>query len=210
VVSVAHVPNGSSQLGDVTLFNGDLYFTEHTFSSLPFNISQYTLWKMKADGSLVNLGLISNQWQFDPDFTPFNGELYFQSDRVSTGSELWKVKADGTVVQVADIDPGVDSSSPSGFTEFNGELYFLASDGSSSVNLWKVKADGSVVQLADPGSGLSAREGFAQYNGELYFEAEDAHGTELWKVKADGSVAEVGSISSGFVSEPSSFCVCNG
>ena len=53
-----------------------------------------------------------------------------------SNSELWRLGTDGTMVQVADINPGADGSSPTFFTEFNGALYFEADNPTPA--LWRV------------------------------------------------------------------------
>jgi hypothetical protein len=44
-----------------------------------------------------------------------------------------------TVSRVADINPGIGSSSPHGLTVFDNALYFRASDGVHNFGLWNVR-----------------------------------------------------------------------
>ena len=90
---------------DFTAFNGELYFSGHND---PVDTGT-DLWKVKADGSVVQAADINPGAMPTPNgFTAFNDELYFAANDGTTGRELWKVKADGSVVQAADIEPGRD------------------------------------------------------------------------------------------------------
>jgi ELWxxDGT repeat protein len=107
-----------------------------------------------------------------------------------TGRELWKT--DGTAagtVQVVDLRPGPDGSSPTYLTccTVGGRdvLVFAADDGVNGVEPWM--SDGTAagtMRIADlvAGPGSSSPEWFCQVAGGVCFAAADpAHGRELWR-----------------------------
>lgn len=82
--------------------------------------------------------------------------LFFSADDGSYGRELWS--SDGTTAGttiVADVCPGVRSSSPSYLTAWNGRIFFQADDCSSGPELWVSDGtEGGTSLLAEvrPGS----------------------------------------------------------
>jgi ELWxxDGT repeat protein len=89
---------------------------------------------------------------------------------------------------VADINPSVSGSHPSGFVGLNGAAYFFADDGLHGVELWT--SDGSpggtrLVKDINPGSGSSSlpvSPSPVVLGSALYFFADDGvHGPQLWK-----------------------------
>lgn len=141
-----------------------------------------------GNGSALIVGIVERR-----DFTVAGDNLYFEAYERTTGFELWKVDDTGTVVQVADLNPGPDSSFPSG-AELNGEFYFAADDGTTGRELWKADGDGGVIQVADidPGPDGSRPSGFTVFDGALYFTADDgAAGDGLWKVDGDGTLVRI-------------------
>jgi ELWxxDGT repeat protein len=85
---------------------------------------------------------------------------------------------------VADINPGIGSSSPTLLTPLNGNVFFVASDGSTGRELWK--SDGTVagttrVKDIEPGSGSSWPDNLTNVAGTLFFTATtSAAGQEVW------------------------------
>src|SRR5262249_20550616 len=74
--------------------------------------------------------------------------LYFSAEDATNGRELWQ--SDGTAaatVLVANINPGIVSSSPTNLTNVNSTLYFSADDGIHGRELWKL--------VDEPGQGTS-------------------------------------------------------
>ena len=87
-----------------------------------------------------------------PDFTEFNGKLYFRANDGTSGTELFVTDgtAEGTKL-VADINPGSGGSFPTNLTVFNNELFFNASDDGilnqpSSRELFKLTMNDTMTQ----------------------------------------------------------------
>ena len=185
----------------ITKFNNKLYFTAtdgESGSELFVTDGTAEGTKLFADinpgsGSSINL-------EDRPNFTEFNGKLYFSADDGESGNELFVT--DGTTEGtnlVKDINPGSGSSSvvveetdfgittsfyDSPFTEFNGKLYFSANDGTSGEELYVTDgtAEGTnLVKDINPGSGNSNIYNLTEFNGKLYFSANDGtSGEELY------------------------------
>ncbi|MCB0320477.1 MAG: hypothetical protein KDD60_06075, partial [Bdellovibrionales bacterium] len=121
-----------------------------------------------------------------------NGYLYFAATSPSEGVELWRT--DGTTggtTLVRDINPGSDSSNPSGAVIANGMIMFAADDGANGRELWK--SDGTfvgttLVKNIDPFSN-SNPNWLVSHDGLVFFQAEGqiSVGAELWK--SDGTEA---------------------
>ena len=127
---------------------------------------------------------------FNPEFTEFNGRLYFRANDGVSGDELFVT--DGTSAGtnlVKDINPGSGDSIAffyAGFTEFNGKLYFIADNGTSGDELFVTDGTSegtNLVKDINPGGSSSLRfyAGFTEFNGKLYFSANDGtSGNELF------------------------------
>ena len=115
--------------------------------------------------------LASSTEGFAPcELTVLGNRFYFTAFGAA-GKELWK--SDGTsagTVQVADILPGPDSSSPIGLTVFNGLLYFGTWDAQVTPHLWR--SDGTAA-----GTRLVANIG------------ADAGRRSVWRIRESGSAS---------------------
>jgi len=111
----------------------------------------------------------------------FNGDLYLVADDGVDGTELWRT--DGTTTeQVADINPGSESSSPQSLFVANGALYFSADNGADGEELWRT--DGTNTELVadiNPGGAPSIPWGMTATAEHLMFVATTVnYGGELW------------------------------
>lgn len=116
----------------------------------------------------------------------FNGQLYFaaKNSRNDAGVELWRyTPAQNLVGQVADIAPGVASSSPKNFAIYNNKLYFAADDGVHGEELWVYDGSSPPQMVADlvAGDEPSVPEELTVFKGKLYFTSIKAgEGKQLW------------------------------
>ncbi|MBD2576766.1 ELWxxDGT repeat protein [Oscillatoria sp. FACHB-1406] len=190
---------GSSYPKDFCAFNGRLFFTADDGST------GEELWV--TDGTDVGTQLLKDIRpgtgssldfiNYPPNFTVFNGRLFFTANDGINGRELWST--DGTTAGTQlfkDIFPGINGSSPTGMTVFNGKLIFAAQDPTTARELWI--SDGTVAgtQLlkdiswrGHTGFWSSSPENFTILGNKLFFTAREWQGTgdELWVT--DGTTA---------------------
>jgi ELWxxDGT repeat protein len=90
----------------------------------------------------VNPGLTGSMNNINPNFTFFEGEIYFTAQTDQHGLELWKTDgtSDATSI-VVDLYPGKNSSNPQNLMVSNNLLFFNASNQNSGNNLWKYNPD---------------------------------------------------------------------
>lgn len=121
------------------------------------------------------------------DFLKVGGKVYFSADDGVHGRELWRT--DGTpggTRLVADIAPGLASSSPGPFVVDGSWILFAADDGAHGRELWKTDGTRSGTRLVEDiaeGSTSSSPELLLRVsNNQTFFTADDGiHGRELWK-----------------------------
>jgi ELWxxDGT repeat protein len=182
------VGSSSGYPGNLTVFNGDLYFSAYDTASNNGN----ELWRYHADpGQIVGTGTrISNiaagTASSSPMFlTVFNDSLYFRANSASSiispaNSELWKVDSTGTVSLVNDLWVGGNGDT-SYLTVLNGNLYFSGNDG-TGVKIWMMTADETFSSLAWAGTASGVVKYLYAFNNDLYFQGYSAaQGYELWK-----------------------------
>ena len=118
-------------------------------------------------------------------FTPLGEHLYFRASNEATGSELWRT--DGNVTeQVADINPGPNSSYPEWMIEHQGKLFFAAYDDVNSIQLRSYDPTTNQVTLHLLGN-AGSNSNFSwplEYDGLLYCAARENQGTELFRFDA--------------------------
>lgn len=206
---------GSSNPRELTVFNGELYFSANE------GTNDSELWKTDGteDGTVqvkdINPG--GESFPYDPyELTVFNNELFFAADDGINGYELWK--SDGTAggtVRVKNVNPSGESFpyEPYELTIFNNELYFAADDCINGYELWKTDgtASGTVLVANINSSGDSFPDQFTVADGELYFTADDGEtGKELWKTDGSpGNAVQLANINSNGSSNPSELTVFN-
>ncbi len=189
--AAAHV-----SVGDLTVFDGKLYFTVAAGSSADLYRTDGT------PGGTVRMyrfpGLVS--FAAPPSLgglTVAGKYLYFVASQPSAGSELWRTDGRDTRI-VRDINRGVADAAPAPLIAAGGRLFFTADDGVHGRELWT--SDGTpagtrMVKDVNPGAGSAFYGGdsyvpdqFAAAGTTVFFAANDgAHGWELWK--SDGTAA---------------------
>lgn len=100
----------------------------------------------------------------------FVGDLVTENFFDSLGNELWAVDEQNGARLIADIAPGVQSSSPEGFTSLNGGLYFSATDIGARNHLYVYRAQPDTVALVPDHTDASAfaRGSFRTLGTSLY------------------------------------------
>jgi trimeric autotransporter adhesin len=170
-----------SNLRDITVSGGKLYF-----SAQNQNFEQ-SIWV--SDGTpagtsqIVDLSLSGSS---NPTFlTDVNGQLYFFTDNLNTGSpasQLWKTNgtATGTIL-VADLSV-LNFNQASQLTSVNGSLYFTAigSTGSELFSYNGTSTGPVLLNTINPyGTGSNASY-LTSFKGSLYFSGFDGFSTTLW------------------------------
>jgi len=197
---------GTSNPADITVFNGEVYFTAFTPGT------GRELWKLNAAGVQVLVADIHPTGSSDPaELTVFNNELFFTAYTPAHGRELWKLDAAGTASLVVDVFAN-GSSNPTDLTVYNNALYFAAFTTASGRELWRTTAGGVATEVADIDPfGSSNPADLVVFNNELYFSASSpASGRELWKVNAAGVATNVVNIEPNGSSDPAGMTIFNG
>ncbi|MCB1057004.1 MAG: hypothetical protein KDD11_16000 [Acidobacteria bacterium] len=135
----------------------------------------------------------------------YPGVRIFFNARGSTsdGYELWT--SDGTsggTVQVADLNPGSGSSSPTSLYADAGSVIFAADDGTTgSEPFWADENGVHLIRDIDA-TGSSQPRYFVRQGSFVYFQAcEDTHGCELWRTdRSQGGTTLVKDIAAGATS----------
>lgn len=205
----------------LTVFNGRLFFgasNQPTVSS-----DDRELWA--TDGTFAGTQIVKNiatgSLTFSWVVPGFGQTVFFAAPSPQYGTEVFR--SDGTVggsQLVADLNPGIASSSPSGPCFSNGKLLFSANVPGAQQIL--VVSDGtpngtSPLGTSTPGDGAgSSAQSLASLNGILYYlEATPATGLELWRsdgtLQGTGLAAELAAgPASGFQDNSSKIRVWNG
>ena len=178
--AVGSTPKAMTALGGLLIFQAEL-------------AAGSELWR--SDGTPAGTFRLTNLAdQGDPFTTPLaavGGYVLFMAADTVHGFELWRT--DGSVagtVMVADIAPGIASSSPSQLTRLGGRVFFTANDGPSGEELWVT--DGTAAgtrQVADvlPGGGQSRPEQLTPGVNLLYFVADMDEGRRLFRSDGTGA-----------------------
>ncbi len=165
--------------------NGQIFFTVY---DAPTNKNQF--WK--TDGtSLGNTLLKDNLFAYN--INPVGNEIYFYGSDSTGGGELWKSNGTaGGTVQIKDINPGVNSSSPSYITYSQGSsVFFSANDGQKGIELWKSNGTAAGTALVKDINTTTTSSSYPYsatvLDNQVFFGASDGRGgpNRLWK--SDGS-----------------------
>ncbi len=212
-------PLGAGASADMTAFNGGVVFAGVGSDG------QYGLWTTDGTDSgtqEVTVAGAESQGIFRvfsgqitvgqpgaivfPDFTPFNGKLYFVGEDANSHPQLWV--SDGTSAGTSQL--AVSNASGSGLffltsdagnesspdlTVFNNRLWFSGRDASGYLGLWS--SDGTAAgtsEMTVPGAwvnglfNVTASPNFAVYGGRLLFVGRDANAN--WQLfSTDGTSA---------------------
>jgi ELWxxDGT repeat protein len=126
----------------------------------------------------INVGVLGSN---PSGFVQFNGKVYFAADDGASGIELWA--SDGTAngtYRVADLAPGVASSSPSWMTVVGNRLLFSTQVNGASV-LNAMDANEVISNWVINPNGTGNLQSFYSYNNRLFFSASDGQfGLEPW------------------------------
>jgi ELWxxDGT repeat protein len=130
-----------SDIGDLAILNGMLYFTA---------VDGWTSELWKSDGTVEGTTQVTfaDEYGFGlypKDLMTCNGRLFFLGSHTSWGYELWE--SDGTAEdtqQVADIRPGEEDSNVKNLTCVDNKLFFAADDGTTGEELYVYTMDGCI------------------------------------------------------------------
>lgn len=185
---------GANRLSQLTAAAGKLYFSADTAVGVEPWVS---------DGTPGETGLLKDISQDTPqnnpsssptEFTAVGGTVYFAAGTIAAGRELWRT--DGTengTFQVADIEPGDTSSSPSELISVGGRLVFDTFVPYVTTLRAYNPATGQLASF--PGHGLfqgsplgAIYYGYGVHNDVLYMGERDNTvnlGVELYKLEFD-------------------------
>lgn len=148
--------------------NGKLFFAgdEPNFGREPWVLAS----KLGTPELLVD---VHTGDSYASGFFTFGDKTVFRADSDARGDELWI--SDGTpagTMALADINPGVDDSSPGGFTIIGDELFFTARTG-FDFNIWSTDGTPAGTQLRldlDSALGTDEPRNLLADDGWIYFQ----------------------------------------
>jgi len=185
---------GYTKLANLTAAGGRLFFTADTSVGVEPWVSDGTVGGTHLLKDINQDTPSNNPGSSPTEFTDVSGITYFAATTIAHGRELWR--SDGTeggTWEVADIEPGDTSSSPSELVSLGGRLLFDTTAGTAAT----LRAyDPATNQLtAFPGYGLiqpgfigTTYYAYAVYNDVLYMAqkvAADNVGLEPYKLEFD-------------------------
>lgn len=128
---------------------------------------------------LTNFGINGNI----SNITFANESIYFTANDGVSGLELWQIDINGQLSQVADINPGAESTIFDFLINVGGELYFSANDRNSGKELRNINSQGQLTIFDTvPGMGSSNPEPPFLLNNKVYFVADTNTGKRLWEI----------------------------
>jgi ELWxxDGT repeat protein len=172
---------GSGGGGDLTVYDGDLYFIANNVA----HGSNSELWKY--DGTNVTQAA---EIKPGPDGSGINSlcvyddTLYFSARDDDGTLELWSYSPGVGAAEVPDNNPAWNPQTHAELIACAGSLFYRATD-FSTVGTELGRFDGTTQHVVNisPGTGTSYPQGFIVYNGDLHFLANgaDGAGSELYK-----------------------------
>ena len=167
----------------------ELWVTDGTVAGTEFLVDINTVAPTDTHNSTER----TSSWQFSQESVfkfqapaVFDGFTYFKADDGVNGIELWRTGSGpvlGTTL-VANINPGVNGSSPFLLTASGDFLYFAATTQANGTELWKT--DGTTTEIVAnlvAGNGNSNPDNLTDFNGTLFFTAASKSGgpSHLWQ-----------------------------
>jgi ELWxxDGT repeat protein len=183
-------PNGGSNPGSLTAYNGQLYFAAEE------GVHGRELWR--TDGTAAGTSLVAD---INPQgassspstLTVVGGTLYFAAYDGAQGGELWKTDGSTAGTTLVKAVPGLATRTIQGLVAGTSTLYFLASADGSTYQLWQ--SDGTAAGTAAvPGATVSPdfsapNLGLVTVGDAVYFVSGDPGGAgqEVWRADAAGA-----------------------
>ena len=141
--------SASFQPEDLTLFNGELYF-----SGLDYNAGEGPGRELYRTAGPSSIQLVKDLWSGSDSGHPeglivLGNKLYFQANNGTEGRELWR--SDGTeggTELVIDINVGGGDSDPfyTPGVVIGDALYFVASEDGDTGQVWRMSSDATVPE----------------------------------------------------------------
>lgn len=170
-------PNsGNSEPRYITVWGSQLYMAAYD------QTGGDEVWRFDGTTATQLADIFPGNFASPAFFTVWNDQLFFTASEAIGGIELWMSSDSATSTQVADINPGIASSSITELLALDTMLVFSANDGTNGEELWMYNGT-TTAMLADINpAGSSQPRDLTWYNGALYFVATDGtNGRELWK-----------------------------
>ncbi len=186
------IHQGTDDVRELTPFGNDLLYVTGNFNQPAI------LWRANGTtGEPETIGTFAGGLS---GLAVFRDKVFFRGDDDVSGSELWTT--DGTAggtVQVADIEPGEDSSFPTELTVVGDELFFYLGGSRNNAKLYKTDGTSEGTVLVERLKGWRRSFGQAVVGQDLFFPATSSEsGNELWKTDGTtGGTFQVAEISPG-------------
>jgi ELWxxDGT repeat protein len=145
----------------------------------------------KYDGSAASMAYDilpgingSGDYVYNERMVTLSNKIYFEANNGIDGHELYSWDGVNNPTMVVDINPGANSSTPSGFVAYGNKIYFAAANDSFGRELWMYDpGPNTATRLTDlvTGTGSGSPDNLTVFNNKIYFSAYTvAEGRELF------------------------------